>query len=170
MINGFLGPGYTGATFDESRAYRYALWRRFWPGATGDRMVAFVGLNPSTADEHADDPTIRRCIGFAKAWGFEGLVMLNLFAFRATDPRDMRKAADPIGPDNDECLRRLAGLCGKTVCAWGAHGDYRGRCHHVRALLDQQCHRAVWHLGLTKDGHPKHPLYLRADTELVRWQ
>ena len=85
-----------GARFSESRTHRYALWRIWEKGAP---MVMFVGLNPSTADETQDDPTIRRCIDFAKRWGYGGLYMLNIFAFRATNPKDMKAAADPVGPD-----------------------------------------------------------------------
>lgn len=124
----------------------------------------FVGLNPSTADETNDDPTIRRCIGFAKAWGFSGLVMTNLFAFRATDPKDMKRAADPVGTENDETLVKLAACCGLVVAAWGAHGSYRGRDREVRALLPN-----LHYLKLTKDGHPSHPLYLPGDLTPQLW-
>lgn len=116
----------------------------------------FVGLNPSTADETQDDPTIRRCIAFAKSWGYAGLCMTNLFAFRATDPKDMMVAADPVGPENDGYLLALAGDTGVIVAAWGANGTHLGRDADVCKLLP------VLHcLALTKDGHPGHPLYLR---------
>ena len=135
------------------RTYRYALWRE-WIGGEGYAM--FVGLNPSTADEVQDDPTIRRCIAFAKAWGYSGLCMTNLFAFRATDPRDMKIAADPVGPDNDAHLLALSADAGVIVAAWGVHGSYKGRASAVCKLLP-----SLHCLGLTKEGHPKHPLYLR---------
>lgn len=118
--------------------------------------MMFVGLNPSTADETQDDPTIRRCIAFAKAWGYAGLCMTNLFAFRATDPKDMRAAAEPIGPANDEHLRTLADGAGVIVAAWGANGTHLGRDVAVRKMLP-----ALHCLALTKGGHPGHPLYLR---------
>lgn len=139
--------------FSPCRSYRYALWRE-WIGGEGYAM--FVGLNPSTADETQDDPTIRRCIAFAKAWGYAGLCMTNLFAFRATDPKDMKAAADPVGPDNNKHLGMLAQRAGVVVAAWGANGTHRGRDAEVRAMLDQALHC----LALTKDGHPGHPLYL----------
>ncbi|WP_276968362.1 DUF1643 domain-containing protein, partial [Metallibacterium scheffleri] len=114
-----------------------------------------VGLNPSTADETQDDPTIRRCVGFAKAWGYQALCMVNLFAFRATRPDDMLAAADPVGPDNDAHLRALSGEAGVIVAAWGALGTHRGRDVEVCALLP-----ALHCLTLTKGGQPGHPLYL----------
>ena len=116
----------------------------------------FVGLNPSTADETQDDPTIRRCIAFAKAWGYGGVCMTNLFAYRATLPEVMKATSDPVGPDNDEYLRALAADAGVVVAAWGANGTHKGRDAEVRKLLPElHC------LALTKDGHPGHPLYLR---------
>lgn len=138
--------------FSPCRAYRYALWRE-WIGGEGYAM--FVGLNPSTADETSDDPTIRRCIAFSKAWGYAGLCMTNLFAYRATKPADMKAAADPVGPENDAHLLRLASEAGVIVAAWGANGTHRGRDTQVRKLLP-----ALHYLVLTKDGHPGHPLYL----------
>ena len=92
-----------GARFSVDRKYRYALWRH-WNGNKERNYVAFVGLNPSTADEKTDDPTIRRCMGFARSWGFNGIWMINAFAFRATKPKDMKAAIDPIGPDNDYAI------------------------------------------------------------------
>ncbi|MBK8133391.1 MAG: DUF1643 domain-containing protein [Gammaproteobacteria bacterium] len=139
--------------FSPCRTYRYALWRE-WIGGEGYAM--FVGLNPSTADETQDDPTIRRCIAFAKGWGYAGLCMTNLFAFRATDPKDMKAAADPVGPENDAHLLALANEAGVIVAAWGVHGTYGGRHNAVREMLP-----ALHCLALTKDGHPRHPLYLR---------
>lgn len=142
----------SGAIFSACRTYRYGLWRN-WIGGEGFAM--FVGLNPSTADETADDPTIRRCIGFAKAWGYAGLCMTNLFAFRATEPKEMLRAADPIGPGNDDALCRLANYAGVIIAAWGAHGTHLGRDRTVRSMLPK-----LHYLRLTKDGHPGHPLYL----------
>lgn len=138
--------------FSPDRTYRYALWRE-WIGGEGYAM--FIGLNPSTADETRDDPTIRRCIGFAKAWGYAGLCMTNLFAYRATKPADMKAATDPVGPDNDKHLVMLAEHADVVVAAWGANGTHKGRDEDVLALIP------VLHcLALTKDGHPGHPLYL----------
>lgn len=148
------------ATLSACRTYRYALWRRW---GRGDYAM-FIGLNPSTADETNDDPTIRRCIGFARAWGYDALCMANLFAFRATQPADMKKAADPVGPENDQALLYLAAGAGIVVAAWGAHGTFKGRDQSVRRLLP-----GLHYLRLTKDGHPGHPLYLPADLKPQRW-
>ena len=115
----------------------------------------FVGLNPSTADEIKDDPTIRRCVAFAKAWGYAGLCMANLFAFRATNPRDMMVAADPVGPENDAHLGMLGQRAGVIVAAWGVNGTHKRRAAQVRKLLP-----ALHCLAITKGGHPSHPLYL----------
>jgi hypothetical protein len=164
-----LGGSVCGARLSEDRRYRYSLWRRWEPGCPPERMAMFVGLNPSTADETEDDPTIRRCIGFAKSWGCGGLVMTNLFAFRATDPKDMRTAIDPEGAENQNVLYRLSNVCSPVVCCWGTHGEYREQGRWAKGYL-QEWGRKLHHLGLTKDGHPKHPLYLKADTPLTIWE
>jgi hypothetical protein len=144
------------AWISEDRAYRYALLRS-WEYGTG--FVAFVGLNPSTADENTDDPTIRRCIRFAKDWGYSGLLMANLFAYRATKPKDMMSAKDPVGPLNDRYLQTISTKAGLVIAAWGADGGWRGRDKQVRAMVPgMKC------LHLTKDGHPGHPLYLPASS------
>lgn len=143
---------FNGANFSPDRVYRYDLWRT-WLGGEGFAM--FVGLNPSTADETQDDPTIRRCIAFAKAWGYAGLCMTNLFAFRATKPEDMKRADDPVGPQNDMVLKERANRAGVVVAAWGAHGTYKNRAWWVQSMLPK-----LHYLRLTKDGHPGHPLYL----------
>jgi len=149
-----------GAHLSSCRAYRYALWRRWDCGP----HAMFVGLNPSTADETADDPTIRRCIAFARAWGYGGLCMTNLFAYRATQPADMLTQDDPVGPDNDAHLRQSASEAGVVVAAWGTHGTHGGRHKAVRAMLP-----GLHYLRLTKDGHPGHPLYLPASLRPVAW-
>lgn len=151
-----FGPRILGAAdFSPCRTWRYTLWRR-WDDSKS--FAQFIGLNPSTADETQDDPTVRRCINFAKAWGFGGMCMTNLFGFRATDPRDMKRVADPVGPENDRWLREIAGSAGVVVAAWGCHGTHLSRDRKVLAFLPQ-----VSILALTKDGHPKHPLYLPGD-------
>lgn len=156
-----------GAFFSPCRTWRYLLWREWRVAENSDpqRDVAFIGLNPSTADENADDPTIRRCIGFAKAWGYDGILMLNLFAFRATDPADMKRAVDPVGPENDAKILESVGAAAIVVAAWGQHGAYRSRAFDVRKKLlkdfDVKC------LGKTNNGHPRHPLYVRGDAKLI---
>lgn len=135
--------------------YRYVL-RREW-GFDVKNHVAFVMLNPSTADARIDDPTIRRCIGFAQSWGYDGLSVVNLFAYRATNPKNLMRAADPIGPDNDEWIRDITLRSKITVAAWGTKGNFLGR--------DQSCGKFLpflYCLELTKDGFPKHPLYVKS--------
>jgi hypothetical protein len=138
--------------FSPCRTYRYTLWRQ-WLGGEGYAM--FIGLNPSTADETSDDPTIRRCIAFAKSWGYGALCMTNLFAFRATDPKVMMAADSPVGEENDKHLLESSHYAGVVVAAWGAHGTYKGRDAEVHALLP-----TLHCLRLTAGGHPGHPLYL----------
>ena len=139
--------------------YRYHL-RRVWD--LDLPRVAFIMLNPSTADDKEDDPTIRRCIAFARAWGYGGLDVVNLFAYRATDPRELKKASSPIGPDNDGNLLAVARHADKVICAWGAHGDLFGRSWRVIEKLRKEGISPLC-LEKTKKGLPKHPLYLKAD-------
>lgn len=152
----------SGATFSDDRSYRYSLWR--WWGVGNGQKCCFVMLNPSTADENVLDPTVTRCVGFARDWGFSGIVVANIFALRSTNPKELYKSADPVGPRNDEAITGAALQAARVVCAWGTHGAYRDRGEAVRRLLadfEPKC------FGLTGGGHPKHPLYLRRDTELV---
>jgi hypothetical protein len=143
----------SGASF--AGPYRYLLWRR-WTDASS---VLFVMLNPSTADARRDDPTIRRCIGFARAWGFGGVEVVNLFAWRATDPRELRRAADPIGPDNDRAIAKAAARNHAIIAAWGVHGALLERDRQVAVLL---AGARVHCLARTGNGAPRHPLYVRA--------
>jgi len=150
-----------GATFSGLRLYRYSL-RRIWDR---DKLPAmFIGLNPSTADEEDDDPTVRRCMRFACDWGYGGLLMANAFAVRATDPKEMLRHAYPVGPYNDDHLKRMSGKAGIVVAAWGVLGAHMGRDKKIMKMI-----QGMFHLGLTKGGHPKHPLYLRADTKPTRF-
>ena len=139
------------AKLSDCRKYRYALWRT-WDSEMPYAM--FIGLNPSTADETEDDPTIRRCINYAKDWGYGGLCMVNLFGFRATDPNDMKKASDPIGPDNDTWLNTLAKNAGVIIGAWGNHGSYLNRSSEIIKIIPNiKC------LKQNTSGEPAHPLY-----------
>ena len=142
--------------------YRYELTRLWAAGP----LVCFVMLNPSTADAIDDDATLRRCLGFARAWGFGGLYVVNLFAFRATDPRQLRYAADPVGPHNDKHILDAAARATEVVCAWGPGGTYQQRDAEVRRLLLQDRSR-IFSLGRTIGGHPPHPLRLRRDLPRV---
>lgn len=146
----------SGAIFSEDRLHRYALWRSFSTLlTTTPRYAMFIGLNPSTADETNDDPTIRRCIDYTKRWGLDAYVMTNLFAYRATDPEVMKKAEDPVGPQNDRYLIELAKSAGIVIACWGNHGAFKDRAAHIKPLIPNlQC------LVLTKTGEPGHPLYL----------
>jgi hypothetical protein len=141
-----------GAILSDCQQYRYALWR-IW--AADRPTVLFIGLNPSTADATSDDPTLRRCVGFARDWGYGGLYLLNLFAYRATDPARLRQAADPVGPANDAWLRQVAATAGLAVAAWGNHGSYRQRNQAVQRIIP-----TLHQLKTTKRGNPAHPLYL----------
>lgn len=142
--------------FSDDRIYRYTLYRE-WPAENArEGCVMFIGLNPSTADEVKDDPTIRRCKGFARSWGFRRMFMLNLFAFRATNPREMMAATDPIGPDNDRWLCEHAESSAIVVAAWGRHGEFQGRDRAVRRFL-----RKIYQIGDAE--YPRHPLYLKSD-------
>lgn len=143
------------AEFSEDRQYRNWLkivWNDQLP------IAAFVGLNPSLADEVCDDPTVRRCRGYAEEWNCGGIIMLNLFAIRATDPRVMRAHHAPIGGGNtiSHLKRRLSECAGPHIACWGRHGSFMGRGRAVLEALPDLCC-----LALNDDGSPAHPLYLR---------
>jgi len=125
----------------------------------------FIGLNPSTADEKKDDPTIRRCIGYARDWGYAGLCMMNLFAFRSTLVKKMKAADDPVGPENDHTLIVMAKAAEIIIACWGIHGAYMGRGEQVRKLIPQ-----LHYLQLTKEGFPGHPLYLPKGLKPILWE
>jgi hypothetical protein len=167
-VNGENGELKT-AVFDQTRRYRYRLTRD-WDDVRAERAGAlgFVMLNPSTADEAVDDPTIRRCIGFAKGLGYGKLIVGNLFAYRATNPNDLLRVPVPvaIGPENDLHLLNMTVECDVIIAAWGTHKVVEAREHEVRQLFGPR----LWHLGLTWKGHPKHPLYLSGDAIPVPWE
>ena len=143
------------AAFSRCSSYRYALWREWDDTAP---LVLFIALNPSTADHRRDDPTIRRCMGFARDWGFGRLAVANLFAYRTPEPARLRLADAPVGPRNDRWLARLASEASLVLAAWGVHGDYLGRAELVRSRL-----HGLHCLGTTMGGLPRHPLYVRRD-------
>lgn len=152
-----------GAEISPCGRYRYLLTRSrmFGKGA-----CTFVMLNPSTADGRDDDPTIRRCLGFIDDWGFEQLRVVNLFAWRATFPKDMLQQVDPVGPDGDGWILRACSDADRIVCAWGAFSAplVQARALQVRRLLSDAGHR-LHHLGLSKDGAPRHPLFLKRSAQ-----
>lgn len=161
MLHEAVPLGTDGATFSPGpeRTYRYELWRNWSPALL---EVKFIMLNPSTADGIHDDPTIKKCIKFAKTWGFGGLRVVNLFAYRSTDPRILKKLSldEAVGPDNDEFIRRVLFTPGPNIAAWGKDGNILGRATAVRTQLDQLGIK-LQALKLGKTGEPYHPLYLR---------
>lgn len=151
----------SGATISSCGSYRYSL-ERTWQD--GDRLALFVGLNPSTADGNKDDPTIRRCVGFAKGLGCTGLLMGNLFALRSRSPELLHSHPAPIGPDNDAWLLRLKDRAHVTIFAWGSHKTVGDRCAQIISIM-----QPAFCLGVTAQGHPRHPLYLPKSASLARY-
>lgn len=185
-MNGPVSPYIDkGAIISSDERYRYRLWRE-WRGAASHenwewfgakdgagaelgepKSCLFIMLNPSTADGEADDPTIRRCVAFAKSWKFDRLEVVNLFAYRATSPRDLlalNHDDDPAGVDNQRHVEMAAARAGLIVCAWGAHGPHIGQ---DETMLGWLYGRPCFALGFTADGQPRHPLYLRSDAPLL---
>ena len=149
----------TGAVFSPCGRYRYKLWR-VWDPDLPLGCVMFLMLNPSTATDAEDDPTIRRCIGYARSWGYGGLYIGNLFAYRATDPTALQRVDQPVGPDNDQALLEMMAQCGLVVAAWSNHGaKYGRRVREVLGLVEQP----LYCLRPLRSGHPAHPLYQRKD-------
>ena len=149
------------ATFSPGRIYRYSL-SRIW--STSKSFVNFVCLNPSTADENVDDPTIRRCVRFADSWGYGGMVMTNLYAYRSKDPKKLTQVADPVGPLNDSFLRMYSAMADKTILAWGANA----REYRVVTVIQKLTN--MHYLELTKLGYPKHPLYLKKNLKPIKYR
>ncbi len=162
------------ATISEDGVYRYRLDREWHAGLP---TLAWVMLNPSTADAEQDDPTIKRCIGFARDSGYGGIVVVNLFALRATDPQELDRHTDPIGPENPRVLHEVVSAH-QTAAAWGAHvgvmdAEARHAVSRIAELLTAPgatLFPPVLCLGTTKDGHPRHPLYMKADAVLVPFE
>jgi len=148
------------ADFSKCGTWRYTLIRQ-WDDDL-PRML-FVLLNPSTADATVDDPTNRRGMHFARDWGAGSCVFVNLFAFRTPDPKEMKAAADPIGPDNDRHILEQACFSDCIIAAWGSDGSFKGRAFMVRKLLKEF---KLYSLGLTKKGEPRHPLFLPGNTPM----
>lgn len=153
-MNAYLSP---------CRTWRYSLTRDVAP-LLDLGTVTFIGLNPSTADETVDDPTVRRCIGFAQTWGYSRLKLVNLYAFRATDPDDLFRADDPIGPDNDCTIAKVIGCSDLVVCAWGARAPVNRAVEVFDLIGDPRA------LRLTQSGAPYHPLYVRGDARPLRYR
>lgn len=154
------------AVYSDCERYRYLLTRTW--DAEGQRAL-FVMLNPSTATEAQNDPTVERCERRARALGFGAFRVTNIFAWRDTDPRRMKAAADPVGPGNDAAIIGSLPWADMILCAWGAHGAHLGRGAQMEALL-RTSGRVLHHLGLNRDGQPRHPLYIGYDRQPEQWR
>lgn len=156
---------YTSAVISEDGLYRYELIRRWGTGP----LLEWIMLNPSTADGTHDDATIRRCIAFAKAWGYAGIVVHNLYAYRATKPDVLAQVADPIGPENADYLSNRIGAM--TVVAWGANpavvGWFNGYPYDITKSIKRS---ALYCLGVTASGQPRHPLYIKSSQAPISWK
>lgn len=151
------------APISECGTYRYTLTR----GEPGARLC-FVMLNPSTADASEDDPTIRRCLGFMKSWGFTELLVLNLYAYRATDPKELFSVTDRHGPDNQTYLEALLPCADLVVCAWGSNALIPDQRYFLKTASDLKI--PLYYLKMTNRGRPSHPLYLKADLKPQLWE
>ena len=143
------------AIYSDCEKYRYVL-SRTWDKKL--EKILFIGLNPSTATELKNDPTVTRMIGYAKKWNFGSISVCNAFAFRTTFPEELKKVEEPVGKENDKLIAEESKKAKMVIAAWGNHGQFLGRSKEVLKLLNE-----TYHLGLTKQGEPKHPLYLKAD-------
>ena len=162
MSNATWQDNRSNAIFSSDGTYRYRL-RRTWNAEKP--TLAFLMLNPSTADESKDDPTIRRCLGYANEWDYGTLLVGNLFALRSTDPSRLREHPEPVGPENDRHLSGITENANKVIAAWGTSGALHDRGVEVAKMLDE----ALAALDTTKEGHPNHPLYQPKDAEPERW-
>ena len=153
------------AVYSPCETYRYSLTRT-WDES--GRKLLFVMLNPSTADELRNDPTVERCERRARSLGFGAFRVTNIFAFRATSPNDLKKAKDPEGADNDEILEFMISWSDQIIAAWGVHGHHQRQDEKIKALLFGRASNLA-HLGLTKDGHPRHPLYVPYSQSPIAW-
>ena len=153
-------------TYSDCEKYRYDLTRT-WDA--GGKRLLYIMLNPSKADEFRNDPTVERCERRARALGYGAFRVTNIFAWRDTDPKLLRRAKKPIGPDNAAMLNASCEWADGILAAWGTHGAHLDRGAHVAGLLHAQ-DTPLYHLGLTKDGHPRHPLYISYQTQPTRWE
>jgi len=159
-------PRDAGAIISDCEKYRYSLWRVISDYYAVSGKCVWIMLNPSTADYRSDDQTIKKCMGFTKKFGYQIMEVVNLFAYRATDPKNMLKQDDPIGPENDFHIRKAITQAGLIICAWGINGKHRMRNQHVLRILKK--HRTTpMCLIKTQNGEPGHPLMLSYDTELI---
>jgi hypothetical protein len=158
------GDAVSEAVYSDCESYRYLLTRTWGPG----RKALFVMLNPSTATEVQNDPTVERCERRSRALGFGAFRVTNIFAYRATDPKVMRAAIDPVGPGNDDAILSSIAWADMVVCAWGNHGLHQDRGAAVTGLL-RETGVPLWHFGLTGHHQPRHPLYVGYDQHPMPW-
>lgn len=154
------------AVISDCGKYRYLL-RRTWD--FNKPRALFIMLNPSTADASIDDPTIRSCVRLSKSWGYGSFEVVNLFAWRATDPAELMKASSPIGPNNDGAIESAVNRCDMPICAWGAHKLAPSRARRVWETIKSR-RPEVFCLGTTKSGAPKHPLYIKTGTTPIAYR
>ncbi|HGF9504284.1 TPA: DUF1643 domain-containing protein [Acinetobacter baumannii] len=157
-----INPELKSAVISSCGKFRYLLSR----GACLNPLV-FVMLNPSIADAYIDDPTIKRCKGFASLAGFDGIIVVNLYAYRATNPKEVFQFQDPVGTENDAYILEVAAKHKNIVCAWGSNAE-KARAEHVLSLLNR-ADAKIFCLGLNKNGSPKHPLYIPSDQNLIKF-
>ncbi|MAV63977.1 MAG: DUF1643 domain-containing protein [Pelagibacteraceae bacterium TMED124] len=157
QINLDIDSDNSGATFSKCRNHRYLLWRKW---NTSLPNIMFIGLNPSTANEYVNDPTIIRCIKFSKNWGFGSLYMVNLFSIRTPHPSDLEKKTDIVGKKNDYWILKTSKKVSKSIACWGNYGSLNDRDLEVKKLI-----RNLFYLKLNKSGQPAHPLYLKSHIE-----
>jgi hypothetical protein len=157
MTASLIHPLIRSAVISSCGLYRYHLYRQVGDGGP---VVTFIMLNPSRADREVDDPTIRKVMGFCRRWDCGELHVVNLFAFCATRPADLQHAVDPVGPENRDWVRQSVALAcdGLVICAWGRHGTFMGQDEIVLGWIADLCRPTC--LGMTRDGHPRHPLYV----------
>lgn len=152
------------AAFSRCQRYRYQLERR-WDNDSPAKRVVFIGLNPSTADHRMDDPTIRRCMGFTRSWGYNVLTVVNLFAFRTPYPAELKRTIDPVGPYNARHLSRVIRSADLVIACWGRHGGWKNQDTHLLKRFKDR----LFCLAENSDASPAHPLYQRATTQPSPW-
>lgn len=168
LTNEEVRPQHTDiASFSPCRSYRYTLWRT-WGRSLTDKpgYVNFICLNPSTADETTDDNTIRKCVKFAKSWGYSAMCVTNIFAWRDTDPKAMKQVADPVGEKNDWYIKHIADGAELIVVAWGQHGTHLNRSSEVLQMMSKPLN----YLRMGKNNQPWHPLYLPDASMPIEWR
>lgn len=154
------------AILSQCGQYRYYL-RRQIAGAQSSRTLAFIMLNPSTADATKNDPTIGRCMSFAATWGYSEMIVGNLYALRSSDPSVLKTSLDPVGPENANWLDHIACKAETIVCAWGGNAAAERAQAFYTQMTDAG--RALYCLGMNKDRSPKHPLYIKGTKQLEEW-